>query len=163
MKLAPELFATVVAHTPLVSIDLILRSADQRILLGQRLNKPAQGFWFVPGGRVFKDERLEAALARTVHTELGSGVAPEGWRLLGVYEHLYPGESHTAAPGVSTHYVVLGVEKQLSQDASAVELNTKDQHDSARWWTVEELLASPEVHDNTKAYFRAGSPWLSLP
>jgi colanic acid biosynthesis protein WcaH len=45
-----ETFKTVIASTPLISIDLIVRNNQQQILLGKRLNKPAQGYWFVPGG-----------------------------------------------------------------------------------------------------------------
>ena len=49
-------FKTVIASTPLISIDLVIKNNTGRILLGKRTNRPAQGFWFVPGGRVLKDE-----------------------------------------------------------------------------------------------------------
>jgi colanic acid biosynthesis protein WcaH len=35
-----------------VSIDLIVRDADGRVLLGLRNNRPARDWWFVPGGIV---------------------------------------------------------------------------------------------------------------
>ncbi|MBJ6922853.1 GDP-mannose mannosyl hydrolase, partial [Vibrio cholerae] len=41
-------FKTVVASTPLVSMDLIVRNRYGQVLLGLRTNRPAQGFWFVP-------------------------------------------------------------------------------------------------------------------
>ena len=43
-----ETFKTVVASTPLVSIDLIVRNRQGQVLLGLRTNRPAQGGWFVP-------------------------------------------------------------------------------------------------------------------
>ena len=48
-------FEVVVESTPLVSIDLVVRAPDKKILLGKRVNRPAQGYWFVPGGRILKD------------------------------------------------------------------------------------------------------------
>ena len=54
-------FLTVVRLTPLVAIDLIVTDGNRRILLGHRRNRPAQGTWFVPGGRITKNETLDAA------------------------------------------------------------------------------------------------------
>lgn len=48
--ISDEHFLSVVSRTPLISVDLILRSRANKILLGRRNNRPAQGFWFVPGG-----------------------------------------------------------------------------------------------------------------
>ena len=61
----------VVRHAPLVSIDLILRDAQGRVLLGLRENEPARGLWFVPGGVIRKDETLDAAFSRIARNELG--------------------------------------------------------------------------------------------
>ena len=71
MFLSTQDFATVVRSTPLVSIDLIVENAQGEYLLGKRTNRPAQGFWFVPGGRVQKDETLADAFARLTQAELG--------------------------------------------------------------------------------------------
>ena len=51
-------FLHIVDATPLVSIDLVLRNERDEVLLGQRKNRPAQGIWFVPGGRIRKNERV---------------------------------------------------------------------------------------------------------
>ncbi len=56
-------FSTVIRSTPLVSIDLILTRPDGAVLVGRRQNEPAKAYWFVPGGRIRKDERLDAAIA----------------------------------------------------------------------------------------------------
>ena len=47
-------FRAAVAAVPLVSIDLVVRRANGDVLLGLRNNRPAQGQWFVPGGRIRK-------------------------------------------------------------------------------------------------------------
>jgi len=152
MRLSADLFGTVVAHTPLISIDLLIESCDGKVLLGQRLNRPAQGYWFVPGGRVFKDERLNSALQRIAQSELGASFPQVGWSFSGVYEHLYP-DSFTGGEAVSTHYVVLAYRLRLDCCADAVRLQHDTQHDAMQWWSVQALLANEKVHENTKAYF----------
>ena len=153
--LSRERFVDVIDATPLVSIDLIIRNAEGKVLLGYRENKPAQNFWFVPGGRIVKNELLADAFVRLLRLELGdhfslSMLADEA-EFLGVYQHLYDDNAFDA-PNVSTHYVVLGYALTLSDTADlAVDLN--DQHAQHAWWTEQDLLASEQVHPNTKAYF----------
>ena len=141
-------FLRIIAATPLVSIDLILRNERDEVLLGQRLNKPAQGCWFVPGGRIGKNERVADALRRISQREIGVVITET--ELLGVFDHIYP-DNFLGAPDVNTHYVVLGLAAPLS---TQVPLVTDDQHGELRWWSVDALLASEVVHENTKAYFR---------
>ena len=64
MFLRQEDFATVVRSTPLVSLDFIVENSRGEFLLGKRTNRPAQGYWFVPGGRVAKDGTPTRPLVR---------------------------------------------------------------------------------------------------
>ena len=146
----PEEFCEVVRLTPLVSIDLILRDADDFVLVGQRTYEPAKSWWFVPGGRIEKNERLEDAFTRILSVETGLEHPLAASRLLGVYEHLYPTNRYQQ-PGYGTHYVVIGRELRLAQRPPIV---TDDQHSGVKWMAIKDLLAAPDVHDNTKAYFR---------
>ncbi len=141
-------FLRIVEATPLVSIDLILRNERGEVLLGRRNNKPAQGLWFVPGGRIRKNERVAEALRRISRRELGVEI-PQA-KLLGVFDHLYP-DNFLGAPDVSTHYVVLGMEAAWPVGAN---VQADDQHDEFKWWAAVKILASDAVHENTKAYFR---------
>ena len=59
MFLTDDKFLDVIKATPLVAIDLIIKNSSGFVLLGKRFNRPARGFWFVPGGRIRKDETLE--------------------------------------------------------------------------------------------------------
>ncbi|WP_272641214.1 hypothetical protein [Marinomonas mediterranea] len=45
-----DAFLNIIDSTPLVSIDIILERSDGLFLVGKRVNKPAEGYWFVPGG-----------------------------------------------------------------------------------------------------------------
>jgi len=136
--------------SPLVSIDLVLTREDGSALLGRRTNKPAQGFWFVPGGRILKNERLQDALERIVRRELGPNVPTTGWRWLGAYEHFYD-DNFAGADGVSTHYVVLAVSRTVT--GSEAEIVMDEQHDELCWMAPEALLARSDVHANSRAYF----------
>lgn len=151
MFLDGETFRTVVASTPLVSIDLVVRNHEGHILLGQRLNRPAKGFWFVPGGRIYKNERLDEAFNRITQTELGQAFPRYQARLLDIYEHFYDdsvfGEPATAP---DTHYVVIGY--QLDITAEVVLSPPEGQHDAYRWWDPQEMALSADVHSNTRAY-----------
>lgn len=149
MKLDTEVFKTVVASTPLISMDLIVQNNAGQVLLGYRNNRPAQGFWFVPGGRVLKDERFEMAFERLSDIELGKRYTLSQAEFLGPYEHLYPDNFSSAV--FTTHYVVLGYKITWNGELSDL---TSEQHSDYRWWTIEELLDASQVHDNTKAYFR---------
>ena len=141
-------FLHIVDVTPLVSIDLILRNERGEVLLGRRAKRPAQGLWFVPGGRIRKNERVPDALQRISRRELGVTISEA--KLLGVFDHIYP-DNFLDAPGVNTHYVVLGMAAEL---AGNLRFTADDQHSELKWWTADELLASDAVHENTKAYFR---------
>lgn len=143
-------FRELVAHMPLVSIDLVVRNPQGAALLGQRLNRPAQGCWFVPGGRIRKDERIPQAFARLSREELGLDTAFEAAEFLGVYEHHYP--DNFSGTDFSTHYVVLAYELTLDLSLSAL---PAEQHGNYRWWPSTELLTSPDVHVHTQWYFQS--------
>jgi colanic acid biosynthesis protein WcaH len=147
-------FANIVADAPLISIDLVIVRGGQDVLLGLRNNRPAQGFWFVPGGRVMKNETLNSALVRIADKELGLGatimdasIVPQ-WH--GVFEHFY-NDCFAGDLGISTHYVVL--EYKLNVDVGFSVLARDDQHAELRWWPIDEAMGSPLVHQFTKDYF----------
>jgi colanic acid biosynthesis protein WcaH len=154
MFLENEVFRTVVASTPLVSIDLVVCNPQGEVLLGKRLNRPAEGYWFVPGGRILKNEGLDAAFARLTLTELGQGFARDQARLLGIYEHFYQdsvfGDDQA---GPNTHYVVIAYRLDLPADFPMDPPTV--QHDSYRWWSMESMHGDKRVHRNSQAYLAA--------
>jgi colanic acid biosynthesis protein WcaH len=141
-------FEVIVESTPLVSIDLVVRAPDKKILLGKRVNRPAQGYWFVPGGRILKDESVKLTFKRLLDIELA--IRPENIliRPLGIYQHFYP--DNFSGDKFGTHYVVLAYEiSLLNMPCSLPDI----QHSDYKWFEQDELLQSDEVHDHTKWYF----------
>ncbi len=142
-------FKTVIDSTPLVSIDLVVRNREGKVLLGLRLNRPAKDFWFVPGGRILKNESLAAAFKRLTVNELGCAIDIKDARYLGLYEHFYTDSIYS---DVSTHYVVSGFEVILPASQNNSKLPA-EQHGDYRWFSEEDLMASDEVHIHSKWYF----------
>lgn len=149
MFLSKQRFSQVIESTPLVSIDLVIEDENGQVLLGKRLNRPAQGFWFVPGGRILKDEKLDDAFARLTLEELGHECKLSQATLLGPYTHLY--DDYVFGNEFSTHYVAIAY--KLTVTRTELNLPRDIQHSQYRWCDKDELLTSDKVHIHTKWYF----------
>ncbi len=150
IKLDHSIFMEVVKYSPLVSIDLIVRNAQDEVLLGFRNNEPAKNYWFTFGGRIYKNERIAQAFQRIVQEEIEVDVNITDAQFVGVFEHLYE-ENFAQEPGFGTHYVVLAYEVKLIESLHGL---PNVQHHQYRWFTVEDLLQAQDVHPYTKPYFQ---------
>ena len=148
MYLDKKIFQTIVQNTPLVSIDLIIKNAQDQVLLGRRNNRPAQGYWFVPGGRIRKNETLAQAFKRLTCAELDQEFLLDEACFLGVFEHLYADSIFDSE--TSTHYIALGYQLIVDFSFDTLPLN---QHHQYQWFAINDLLNDANVHENTKAYF----------
>jgi len=146
-----DVFAIGIQSLPLVSIDLLVKdTASGCYLFGWRRNRPAAEHWFVPGGRILKNESLGAAFSRLCELELGLSRALSEAKALGVFEHFY--SDSVFGSDLSTHYVVLAY--QLDVAINELELPLA-QHSEYVWKCEEELLQDRNVHQYSKDYFLA--------
>ena len=150
MKIDEKHVLEIIEATPLVSIDLVIRNPSNKVLLGKRNNRPAMGYWFVPGGRIFKNETINQALKRISEVELGQDLSTKAPSLLGAYDHIYE-DNFLNVKGINTHYVVLAFVIALQQE---IEVKSDEQHTELKWWEIDKLLQDQTVHQNTKVYFR---------
>lgn len=141
-------FLEVIDRTPLVSIDLIIQDSGGRVLMGQRVNEPAKGKWFVPGGRICKNETLSMAFERIVFNEVGVRCPFSKAKLIGAFTHLYEANAFEV-PGISTHYVVLGYQFSVEADIS---LKKNAQHNGFKWFSKEDVEEG--IHENSLEYFK---------
>ena len=154
-RLSKEHFLEVLDRTPLVSIDLVIKDPLGRILLGLRVNEPAKGKWFVPGGRIMKDETLEEAFERITEDETGHRYSISEARLMGAYTHQYDNNVFLEK-GISTQYIVLAYELLINDERKP---ENKSQHSEYEFVAYEETKATLhnkaryDVHKNTLAYF----------
>ncbi len=142
-------FLQIIDSAPLVSIDLIIEDQQGRVLLGRRNNRPAKDFWFVPGGRIRKNEKLKEAIKRISCDELGADIIISDAKLLGAYDHFYD-DNFAGVAETNTHYVALAYKVKTTDDFS---FRPDDQHSKMKWWFKDNLLNDPTVHQNTKNYF----------
>ncbi|BAJ01439.1 GDP-mannose mannosyl hydrolase [Shewanella violacea] len=150
-----ELFKTIVSSTPLVSIDFMVMNDCEQILLGKRINRPAKDYWFVPGGRVLKDESIEEAFIRLLDIELGLTDTVVNFK--GVYQHFY--EDSFSGDDSTTHYVVLAYKIRYSGVISTL---PNEQHADYKWFNLGELLKHERVHIHTKWYFQEHKQAIEL-
>ena len=138
-------FETVINSTPLISIDLLVKKGN-KVLLGKRINKPAQGYLFSIGGRVYKNETINSAMMRIASSELNISLklTPS---FIGVFEHFYDDSIYQ---NVSTHYVNLAYEIEIEEMLNL----PGEQHNEYQWLTIDELLKSKQAHKYVKDYFR---------
>ncbi|MEA3418034.1 MAG: NUDIX domain-containing protein [Campylobacterota bacterium] len=139
-----DTFKIIIENTPLVSVDLIVKN-QSKILLGKRINKPAQKYWFTLGGRVLKNEKIQDALKRIAKEELGI-ILNTTPKFIGVFEHLY---HDSIFDGVSTHYINLG----YGIEVSSFDDLPKEQHTHYQWFDLDELIQNDSVHHYVKDYF----------
>ncbi len=140
-----QTFETVVDSVPLISIDIILKKGD-KVLLGKRVNKPAQGYFFSTGGIVKKNETIDSAMNRIAKNELNIKLKSTP-QFIGIFEHFY---EDSVFDNVSTHYVNLAYEYKVDE----IDYLPTEQHNEYQWFRVNELLESQQVHKYVKDYFR---------
>jgi len=66
---------------------------------------------------------------------------------IGVFEHFYDDSIYE---NVSTHYVNIAYEYQVEEIPGL----PTEQHSEYKWFTIDELLESKQVHKYVKDYFR---------
>jgi len=156
MRLTDSQLINVIDKTPLVSIDLIIRDPGGNLLMGLRTNEPAKGEWFVPGGRILKNEKVEDAFTRITKKELGKALNFEETRLLNVFNHIYQ-TNYLEKDDVNTHYVVLAYEIFAPKNQLNALINSPDeQHKELKWISLKDS-DKMNVHVLSKVYYEINS------
>lgn len=93
-----ELYKKILEVLPIACVDCVV-THEGRFLLSRRTNKPAQGQWWLLGGRILKGETLEEAAQRKMRQEIGTEV--ESLKFLTGKETIFP----DSAQGPSSHTV----------------------------------------------------------
>ncbi|MDX2003538.1 MAG: GDP-mannose mannosyl hydrolase [Chitinophagales bacterium] len=145
-------FEQLIRNGVLIAIDLICYNPEGKVLLGLRKNAPAKGFWFVPGGRVHKNETLNNAFQRITQHELHMSLDLSKTKLKGLYDHIYE-ENFLGKPDFNTHYVIIAVEYHGIDNSLLSAKNA--QNEDFKFLKPEEILVDPMVHTLSKSYFQA--------
>lgn len=133
-------------NAPLITIDFICKDKDNNILLGKRVNKPAQGYYFTPGGRVFKNETIDNAIKRLSLKELGCEIEKEALIFNGIYEHIF---NDSIFEDVSTHCINMAFDCNLDELKSL----PKKEHEEYKYFSIDDIMSNNEVHKYVKDFF----------
>ncbi len=79
-------YKKIIENIPICCVDVVICHSD-KILLVYRNTEPAKNEWWFPGGRVYKNEKLEDAAIRKAYEEVGIKV--QIVKMIGVYETLF--------------------------------------------------------------------------
>jgi len=103
--LPEEEFLSIYAKVPRLTIDTVITSPEG-VVLALRSIQPYYGLWHVPGGTLYKDERIEDAAVRIAKNETGLDTTFAGY--LGCME--FPGEVRS---GVTLHTISIVVHLKM--------------------------------------------------
>ncbi|WP_339891713.1 GDP-mannose mannosyl hydrolase [Neptuniibacter pectenicola] len=147
MQLEDQGFLQLIRLAPLFSIDLVVVNNRRELFVGKRVNSPAKDWWFVPGGRVYKDETLKNAFSRITLSELGMEYDISKCQPLGLYEHFY--NVSMLCKGTSTHYINMQYLIQVNESETRA---PNIQHHAYRWLSLDEVGQDPLMHKNSKLF-----------
>ena len=149
-------FIEVVKNTPLIAIDLFI-IRDKKLLLGKRKNPPGKNQYFVPGGRIKKNQHIFEALQKILSIETNMIFKSEDNNafFLGFDEHFYE-NNFLNHKKFDTHYIVLmfGIKfENLQPINNKISLN--EQHDEFIWLDVrKDLEITNEMNKYMKGYLK---------
>lgn len=130
MSVTPEMFKKFLAVLPITTVNILIVKGDE-VLLVKRLNEPAKGFWYSPGGIIRKGESVEENALRVCREESGLKVKLKG--LLGVHDEYWE-------KGYFTENLQL-VTVCYSATPLSGELRPDWQSSEVKWFPIDELPA----------------------
>ena len=149
-KLSEEIWRNCVDSIPIFGIDMIIFSQKYGVLMGSRINNPAKGKLFVPGGRVYKNERIIDAFNRILVSETGLTFPFNKTTSIGLYEHFY-NVTYLSTSECSTHYIIEARLIEIDPENIKLKINLNAQHSSLEWIPIEEMQ-SDSIHSYSKIY-----------
>lgn len=153
MYLSKEEFSLAVNLLPLVSIDFCILNDKKEMLFVERNCRPAQGFLFTPGGRIFKNESLINATKRITKEEIGLELNFDEMIFMGIYDHFYEDSAYDQE--ISTHYVNFPHLIELDREKTnsiKVKYGSNHQHSGFKWFELQEAIDSKRIHKYSKIY-----------
>ncbi len=85
-KIPDNLYKKILRNMPICCVDIVIQD-EKGILLVYRKNEPVKNTWWLPGGRIYKDEKIEDAVLRKAFEETGLKVQIKN--KIGVYETIF--------------------------------------------------------------------------
>ena len=145
-KIPDQLYEQILENMPIFCIDMVVYSKG-KVLLVKRKEKPAQRDWWVPGGRLFKEEKLVEGVKRKIKEEVGLKIKSidhvgmqEYFSDDGIYQNL---KFHA----VAAIYKVEVDEEKVTLDETSTDYKWVSQIDSDLHEYVQKALKDSGVFD----------------
>lgn len=122
MILSHEDYRKFLTTMPIVCVDCLVVNKKGEYLLVRRRHEPLKGEYWVPGGRLYKNERLVDAVHRKMREEIGVDV--EIIENLGFLEEFFEKSEQDAAGGVHS-ISILYLVRPLSFDIKLDDQSTE--------------------------------------
>jgi colanic acid biosynthesis protein WcaH len=87
MIIPKKVYKEIQKNIPLLCVDCLL-IFNKKCLLLRRLNNPAKGKWWFPGGRILKNELIKNAAVRKIKDEVGLNAKFR--KILSIQETIFP-------------------------------------------------------------------------
>lgn len=149
MFLDKKSFLYIINKTPLCSIDILVNFKN-KYLFGLRENKPALGYYFVPGGRILKNEDYNKTILRILDKELGLKIKRIKFSIIGIYNHFYKNNVY-GVKKTNTHIFVCAIKIVLRGN---ITFKNDNQHSKFLLLTKKQALAHKKIHRYCKIYLR---------
>ena len=124
-KISKGLYKKVLENMPVFCVDVIIED-DKKVFLVRRKNEPCKNQWWVPGGRLYKNEKTQDAAIRKAREETGLDV--EVIKQVGFYEPMFKEAQLGVKTGTHNPVVVYLLRTKFNQD-----IHLDEQSSDYRW------------------------------
>ena len=118
--------------------------------MGRRINNPAKDKFFVPGGRVYKNESIIDAFNRILLSETGLTFSFNKTTSIGLYEHFY-NVTYWSTSECSTHYIIEARLIEVDAENIKLNINLNEQHSGFEWISIKDTQSN-SIHSYSKIY-----------
>tara|TARA_B100001250_G_scaffold32608_1_gene26603 strand:- start:264 stop:683 length:420 start_codon:yes stop_codon:yes gene_type:complete len=129
---------------------MIIFSRKCGVLMGRRINNPAKGKFFAPGGRVYKNERITDAFNRILLNETGLTFPFNKTTSMGLFEHFY-NVTYWSTSECSTHYIIEARLIDVDPENIKLKIDLNEQHSDFEWISLENVQSNA-IHYYSKMY-----------
>ena len=144
MLIPDNIYDIITSSVPIVCVDLVVIN-DGKVLLLKRRNPPARGQWWLPGGRIFKNESIRDAAVRKGRQEIGLVLEPR--EMISVEETIFTEKEDK----VDIHTINIVMKMKIVQPDFTIKLDQT--HVEYKWFekipaNIHEAVRNPLVKMN---------------
>lgn len=138
------------------ALDICIFDPSGLLLMACRENTPGQGSYFVPGGRIFKNETQSQALERILEAEGLSILKSNAKKFIhcGVFDHLY--KDGPLCSQYCSHYIVNAYKLMTDSIISSQilgQIQKSPQHKDGSWKWINSNDQFLSIHPYSRQYF----------